>query len=283
MYRFLVLPYVNALPLVHYIKEICPQAESLCRTPRWSVDALLRGSADAALIPVVDCFTHPELQMIPRLGICSDGDVTSVLLQCRCPLPEVGAVELDPDSRTSNVLAQVLIRDHFRLSDRVKYTSPGSARAQAGFAEAMPGADAAARVCIGDRALCAEPAYETYDLSGEWKKMTGLPFVFAVWAFRRSCTHRKEISQILYLAKEIGCRSRPALAKLCSKRLGLPENRCLEYLTDCIHYDLGPSEQEGMNLFRELAVGLLEPGMHSSIRAIASSRKKRGTPILEWS
>jgi hypothetical protein len=51
MYRFLVLPYVNALPLVHYIKEICPQAELLCRTPRWSVDALLRGSVDAALIP----------------------------------------------------------------------------------------------------------------------------------------------------------------------------------------------------------------------------------------
>jgi len=38
-----------------------------------------------------------------------------------------------------------------------------------------------------------------------------------------------------------------------------------------------------MNLFREPAAGLLEPGMHSSIRAIASSRKKQGTPIFEWS
>jgi chorismate dehydratase len=269
MYRFLVLPYANALPLVHYIKEVCPQAELLRRTPRWSVDALLAGSVDAALIPVVDCFTHPKLQIIPELGICSDGDVTSVLLQCRRALADVEAVELDPDSKTSNVLAQVLIRDHFRLSDRVKYTPPGTG--------------AAAYVCIGDRALLAEPLYETYDLSGEWKKMTGLPFVFAVWAFRGSCTHRKEISRILHRAKEVGCRSRPALAKLCSKRLGLPENRCIEYLTDCLHYDLGPGEQEGMSLFRELAGEFLEPGRGHLVRAIASSRTKRGTPTFQWS
>lgn len=267
MFRFLVLPYANALPLVHYIPEVCPGAELLYRTPRWSLEALLRGRVDAALVPVVDLFMRPELQMVPDLGICSDGNVTSVLLQCHRPLREVGTVELDPDSRTSNVLAYVLIRDHFGLSGRVTYTSNGN-----GWA---------ARVCIGDRALCAEPAHETYDLSGEWKKMTGLPFVFAVWAFRRSDARRDEILRIIRLAKQMGCCSRPALAKICSERLGLAEHRCFDYLTNCIHYDLGPKEQEGLNRFRKLAVDLLEPETGRFIQAIANNRKSRSTPVLE--
>jgi len=36
MYRFLVLPYANALPL-HYIPEVRPGVELLYRTPRWSL------------------------------------------------------------------------------------------------------------------------------------------------------------------------------------------------------------------------------------------------------
>lgn len=267
MYRFLVLPYANALPLIHYIPEVHPGAELQYRTPRWSLEALLRGRVDAALIPVIDLFTRPELQMVPDMGICSDGNVTSVLLQCRRPLREVETIELDPDSRTSNVLTCVLIRDHFGLSRRVTYTSNGN-----GWA---------ARVCIGDRALCAEPVPETYDLSGEWKKMTGLPFVFAVWAIRRSDSHREEILRILHSAKQMGCRSRPALATICSQRLGLAEHRCYDYLTSCIHYDLGPKEQEGMERFRKLAVDLLEPGAGRFIQTIANNRKSQSTPVLE--
>ena len=255
MSRFLVLPYANALPLVHYLRQVCPQAELLSCTPRRSLEALLAEQVDAALVPVVDVFTCPDLEIIPDIGICADGQVTSVLLQCSRPLAEVGTIELDPDSRSSNILMQVLVQRHFRLSDRIKYTSDRSG--------------GGARVCIGDRALCAEPAHETYDLAAQWKAMTGLPFVFAVWVFGRSCTDRRRICRILLRAKEIGCRSRPALAKLCSKRLGLPLERCLDYLTDCLHYDLGPRELEGMNLFRELAAGLLErPAAGHPIEAI---------------
>ena len=261
MSRFLVLPYANALPLVHYIKQVCPQAELLCRTPRCSLEALSTGQIDAALVPVVDLFIHPELEIVPDLGICADGEVTSVLLQCSRPLAEVGTIELDPDSRSSNVLMQVLMQHHFKLSGQVEYTSD----------EGSGGAC----VCIGDRALCAEPAHETYDLAAQWKEMTGLPFVFAVWVFGHSCTDRQRISRILHRAKEIGCRSRPVLAKLCSKRLGLPQEQCLDYLTNRLHYDLGPRELAGMDLFRELAAGLLErPAAGRPIEEIPSRSRQ---------
>ncbi len=266
-YRFCGLPYVNALPLVHYIKEAHPSAELIYRTPRSAVIALLEGKAEAALVPIVDCFRYPDLKMIPGLGICADGDVTSVLLQCYEPLLQVRIIGLSPESRTSNALMQVLMRDHFRVSHRVEYS--------------LYDDEVDARVCIGDRALCAAAAAETYDLASEWKKMTGLPFVFAVWAYARSCTDSSRISRILYRAKEIGKRSRPALAKLCAQRLGLPQERCFDYLTNCIHYDLGPSEQEGMNLFRKLAVDLPErPGAKCSIKTIPG-RRRQGVPVSE--
>jgi chorismate dehydratase len=260
-HRFCVLPYANALPLTHYIKEVCPPAELTYRTPQLALAALLEGMADAAIVPVVDCFCHPEIEMIPGLGICADGDVTSVLLHCRRPLAQVRTVRLDPESRTSNTLVQVLLRDHFRMSHHVEYRRSDD------------GADA--RVCIGDRALRAAPAVETYDLAGEWKKMTGLPFVFAVWAVRRSCPDIEEISEILHRAKDCGCRSLVELARRCAPQLSLPENRCYEYLADRLHYDVGPAECEGMGLFRGLAASLSRPG--------ARLRDGQDTAVLGWS
>jgi chorismate dehydratase len=128
-------------------------------------------------------------------------------------------------------------------------------------------------VCIGDRALCAEPAVETYDLAGEWKKMTGLPFVFAVWVVRRSCPDIEGISEILHRAKDRGCRSFAELARLCAQRLSLPENRCYEYLADRLRYDVGPAECDGLGLFQSLAASLSKEGRGQG----------ENTPILEWS
>jgi chorismate dehydratase len=268
-YGFCVLPYANALPLVRYLKEVYAPAELIYRIPRSAVEALLEGRVEAALIPVVSYFSHPDLMMIPGLGICADGDVTSVLLQCRRPLSEVRVVQLDPESRTSNLLVQVLMRDRFRISRHIEY-SPCAAEADA-------------QVCIGDRALCAAPAVETYDLAGEWKKMTGLPFVFAVWAVRRSCSQIEEIAEILHRAKDRGCQSLAELARLCAQRLGLPENRCYEYLAERLHYEVGPAEWDGMSLFRGLAAGLVPRQRSHILDNHASHGEGRSTPVVGWS
>ena len=212
------------------------------RTPCQALAALLSDRVEAALVPVIDYLGHPDTRMIEGLGICADGDVTSVLLQCRRPLREVRTVQPDPESRTSNVLAQVLLRNHFRTGGAVTRLR-GAAAAEA-------------RVCIGDRALCSPPAMETYDLAGEWKNMTGLPFVFAVWVVRRSCPNIEEISRTLRSAKERGCRSLGTLAQRMAERLNLPEDRCRNYLSRRLHYDLGTREQQAIDLFRQLAAEL---------------------------
>ena len=239
MCRFSVLPYANALPLVHFLRQVCPGAELVYRTPRWALDTLLTGRVDAALIPIIDYLGHPETRMIEGLGICADGDVTSVLLQCRRPLREVRTVQPDPESKTSNILAKVLLRHHFQTAHAISYVPD------------VPTADA--RVCIGDRALCSHPALETYDLAGEWKNMTGLPFVFAVWVVHRSCPHVEEVSRVLQNAKELGCQSLGTLARLAAERLNLAEDRCRNYLERCLHYEVGTHEYQAIERFRRLA------------------------------
>jgi chorismate dehydratase len=268
-YRFSVLSYANALPLVHFIGVGSSEAELVYGPPRDSVRGLLEGQVDAALVPVVDFFTHPQLQMVPGLGIGADGDVTSVLLRCHRPLQQVTRIDLDPESKTSNVLVRVLVQRHFHLSDRVTYM-----RDQA---------DADANVCIGDRALRAQASLETYDLAGEWKKMTGLPFVFAVWVVQRSCPHVEDITRILQAAQQRGCQSQRELAGLCSRRLGLPEPRCYDYLTKRLHYDVGPRELEGMDLFRAWTAEFLGAASGQAIHTVTDHRRKHETPTLELS
>jgi len=255
LFRFAVLPYANALPLVHCIPRVCPEAELVYRTPRQAIEALLTNRVDAALVPLIDHFRNPDVSTVTDLGICADGDVTSVLLQCRRPLREVRTVRPDPESRTSNVLVQILLADHFHVSPEILTAPEG------------PAADAC--VCIGDRALTGPPALETYDLAGEWKKMTGLPFVFAAWLVRRSCPNVEEMSGVLHAAKEVGCRSLTSLARLAAARLNLSEDRCRDYLGRCLHYDLGPREHQAIDLFRRLAATGPCPDMNQACLAVS--------------
>ena len=131
--------------------------------------------------------------MADGLGICADGNVESVLLRCQRPLGEVRTINLDAASRTSNLLLSVLLNNHFCVRENISVS--------------VGAADADACVMIGDRALRAGPFLESYDFSGEWKSMTGLPFVFAVWAYRADHPDRRGLSEIIHMAKNAGCDS----------------------------------------------------------------------------
>jgi len=269
MYKFAVLPYVNAAPLVYFLREICPDAQVTYHKPRESLRELTAGRVDAAIVPVVDYLTTPGLEMVEGLGICADGKVESVLLQCECPLDEVSAIHYDPASKTSNILAELLLKRHFQITHDIKIG---------------PAGDADAYVIIGDRALCAEPAFESYDLAAEWKNMTGLPFVFAVWVHRAGFSHKFDLSRIIHKAKVSGLEAIDQLAKLHAIRLGLPQARCRHYLTSCLHYDIGSKEKAGMQLFVKLAGGLLDRVQenHPQIqRIVRDEHKSRGIePVL---
>lgn len=237
-YSFGSVPFVNAGPLAAFIPEVDPHATVVCHPPARLTEELLNGNLSAAIMPTVDFFQNDDLRMIDDIGIAADGDVLSVLLKCERPIEKLRAVSLDPDSSTSNALARLLLQRNYGLSVEFRY--PSSDRID----------DAC--VVIGDRALQSAPATcGDLDLAGEWKRATGLPFVFAVWAYRPGTVDSEDISRILHAARRLGAERVETLVANCAAKLDLQEEFCRKYLTSAVRYDIGPREIEGMNCFRD--------------------------------
>ena len=257
-YVFASVPYANAAPLTHFLPRVHANVRVTCAPPSELTAVLRRDQADAALVPVADYLATDNLTMLAPLGICANGEVRSVLLQCRLAIGQVRVVATDPASRTSNALARILLEEHVGQSVRM----------------VLPVADAPAdaTVIIGDRALCMPPAAENHDLAALWKTMTSLPFVFAVWACRAGHPEAEAMAQILCEARALGGEAVDELAAIHAARLGLPVANCREYLGSIIHYDVGPDELRAMDLFKDLL-----PRRRGSARP-AGSRQPAGAP-----
>jgi chorismate dehydratase len=238
-------PYSNSAPLVEKLTEIDPRVQVINDHPSKLVADLNEGRADVALIPVAHLFSHPELTMIEGLGVAADGAVKSVLLKCNVPVEEIKTVGLDPASATSNVLAELLLKKQYgREVEMCDFQS-------------LEKFDAA--VVIGDRALCSDPAPAgDIDLAEAWKEMTGLPFVFAVWAVRRDFPSIDVVTGIAHKAYKGGFQSVEKIARRYAGKFGNSPSFWLDYLTNSIRYELGERELEGLRLFGELLGSIRE-------------------------
>jgi chorismate dehydratase len=225
--RFGSVPYLNARPLVEGLSPM------LLATPAELAARFARGEVDVALLPVA----AGEASGAPRvgsLGIAAEGPVDSVLLFLRRPVEAVRTVALDPASRTSVVLARLLIEEAWGHSPR--YVDP----------------PADAELLIGDAALVRGQGDEPrLDLAEEWTRWTGLPFVFAAW----DGDARAEAA--LEAAYARGTVRIPSYAR--GAGLGLPPERLERYLRERIRFRIGPREEEGLRRFvaRGRARGLL--------------------------
>src|SRR5262249_44336206 len=128
------------------------------------------------------------------------------------------------------------------------------------------GADAV--LLIGDRAMraCLPGFAHAYDLGQEWHDWTGLPFVYAVWAVREG-VELGPVEAALVEAKQRGCARLGQIAHEEAPKLGLDAGFCRRYLTNILHFDLGPREQAGLHHFYMLAceLGLARRGMNLEI------------------
>ncbi|RKX37780.1 MAG: hypothetical protein DRP64_16715 [Verrucomicrobia bacterium] len=232
-------PYSNSAPLVDRLVEVDPRVRVITDHPANLVVDLNAGRADVALIPVVHLFSHPELTMIDGLGIAADGPVKSVLLKCNVPVGQIKTVARDPASATSNVLAELLLKKHYGREVEIHDL------------QALEKPDAA--VVIGDRALCSDPAPTgDIDLAEAWKEMTGLPFVFAVWAVRKDFADIGAVTEIAQAACKAGLQSMEKIAARYVSELGNSQSFWLDYLGNSIHYDLCERDLAGMERFRVL-------------------------------
>ena len=204
-------------------------------------------------MPIASLATTPDLRILPGCTIASKGRVRSLLLVRRAnrPLSQLRNVAADTASRTTVAYARILF--HKWGNADVPFI-PMAADLDAMLARA----DAA--IVIGDPALMAleeranrfERADEElvyHDLTEEWRSLTGLPFVSAVWGTTASAEHEpldESISKDFIRSRDHGLAHIDALVDEWAQKLPLPASTIHEYLTDNIHYVLDDECLEGM-------------------------------------
>ncbi|NQT21572.1 MAG: menaquinone biosynthesis protein [Planctomycetes bacterium] len=240
--RIGAVEYLNTKPLIRGLEQHLPDGGLVLDRPSALADMLRAGKLDVALIPSIEYLRNPGYQMIPDTCIASRGQVMSVILICRRPAAHIAKVALDTSSRSSVALCRIILsRTCTAAPEFVNWSTDTP----------LEEVDADAILVIGDKAMRLRSDHEhIMDLGEEWQRLTGLPFVYAVWAGRHITPQARAM---LRRAKEEGTQHLAEIASQESERLGIPPGVCLDYITNRIRYDFGPAEQEGLGLFRRYA------------------------------
>jgi chorismate dehydratase len=239
--RITAVSYLNTLPFVYGINHFLDNElyDLSLDVPSECSRKILENEADFGLLPVaVLPFLKGKIEIMDYC-IAAYGEVQSVLLVSRVPLQQIKTVFLDSDSRTSVMLVRILSEKYWRISPEWIDNS----KLNAGIA-------AESAVVIGDKAFRFQKEYPyCYDLAAEWKKMTGLPFVFAVWVAHKG--YDIQIREKLDYALESGINN---IDKTVEEYLqqNTIEINLKYYLTNNIHFRLQENYRKGLENFLRL-------------------------------
>jgi chorismate dehydratase len=169
----------------------------------------------------------------------------SVKLLSRTPMRAIRSLALDEGSRTSGVLARILLFQRFGLCPRLE-TLPANAEVSQCTADAV--------LLIGDRAIHPpmDDIVDCWDLGDQWCRWAELPFVFAMWVARAG-VNTTGLDALLNDVRDAGVMKLPQIARTEAESVGLTVPETLQYLRDHLHFRLGPREKRGLGLYYQMA------------------------------
>jgi len=217
-------------------------------------EALVRGDLDIGPISLVEYLRHAdELVLLPDLAVGSDGPVLSVVLVSAVPLARVRTVALGSTSRTSVLLARILLEERHKLTPQYTTMPPD-------LPTMLREADAA--VLIGDTALRATfdaPArgLDVLDLGAAWREESGLPMVFAVWAARREYADSypqavQDVASAFRASLDAALAQVDEVARSAARFETLDAATLSRYFRT-LDFRLGPRQQSGLRAFTDRA------------------------------
>jgi chorismate dehydratase len=168
--------YLNTKPLVYGLERspIKEFIELKGDYPAKVAQMLIDDEIDVGLVPVAIISQLPVYHIVGDYCIGAEGEIATVALFSEVPMNEIKKVYLDYQSRTSVALLKYLMKEYWGIKPEIVEATNEDYRKE------ITGTTAG--LVIGDRAF-EQRKISTfiYDLGSEWKKITGLPFVFAAW------------------------------------------------------------------------------------------------------
>lgn len=265
------IPYINCYPVYGAIDRGIVQVGGTLvdGSPAALNKMMAEGFLDVSVVSAVEYARDPRRYLLlPELAISCDGPVRSVLLFSKHAAPDLSGrrVIVSRSSMTSVALLEMLFEQVWRASPEFV----------AGDAEIedvgrFAGEPHEARLVIGDAALqlASRPSRDhegyshVYDLGAEWKRWTGLPFVFAVWVARRDVDVDASLAVHARLIKsrDWGLSHLDELARQAAAATDIAPQVCAEYLSG-LDYGLSYHHLAGLTEFfrRLVALGRVPNG-----------------------
>lgn len=255
--RIGAVSYLNTKPLIYGLRDRLPDAQLLLDLPSRLADRLNRGDLDVALIPSVEFLRGSGLSILSDACIACRGPVRSVRVLFNCPPAEVRSLALDEGSRTSAAVSQVLMWKRFGVRPSLQ-PLPITAKFHDVRSDAV--------LVIGDRAMQIDTDryHSVWDVGQEWNTSTNLSFVFALWIVSEAGLARlaphgltlESLTSIFHKCRDDGLASLDNIIANEAPKHGLTHTDCLRYFREQLHFNLGPRELGGLNLFRDEAARL---------------------------
>lgn len=224
--------YTNTKPFIYGIEHsaLLGQIDLSLDIPTDCAAKLIDGQVDIGLIPVAAIPQVPNANIVADYCIGSVGAVNSVFIFSKVPATEIKTVRLDSQSRTSNNLAKVLLKFHFK--QQVIYSTD-------------PDLETDALVLIGDRTFGKKEEFAyAYDMGLEWMNFTGLPFVYAAWVANKHIP--QEFINEFNKALSFGLSQRKVLLEELPKQANFDLE---DYLLHKLDFELTDQKREALTLF----------------------------------
>jgi predicted solute-binding protein len=230
--------YLNARPLIYGWP-----GEVVFDHPNVLCERLAAGSLDVALVSSFEFLRNPVYTLVDGVSIASRGPVHSVFVAHAGELSEIEEIEVDPASQTSVNLLRCLMAEK-GMSPKFVIRSRLVQRALT---------PRLAKFFIGDQAIRfrdeSAGTFHFWDLGEEWQNSTQLPFVYALWLIRPEVPSPKAIADTLRACRDNNVRE---LDLLIAAEKEFSPDFCQFYLTECLSYQFGGPEKEGLSAFRKL-------------------------------
>ncbi len=223
--------YLNSFPFRYGLEKNGFSFETF--VPSEISSKLIKDEIDIGLVPLVAYLEHPEWILVSNYGIVAKNRVRTVVLASKVPVESIKSIKSDTDSLSSNKLCKVLMKNYWKLNPIWN-----------------PPFETDAQILIGDKAFNINQSLPfVYDLSEEWNKFTGLPFVFAVW------TSNKNINADFTLefsnALQFGTNNIAETVEYYDALLMIDKLEAFDYLTNNILFKISNLETQAISLFKE--------------------------------
>jgi predicted solute-binding protein len=270
--RISIVEFLNTAPLVWGFTDgpLAGRHDLSFSVPSQCAEDLRAGRVDVGIIPAIEYQRMENVVALPGIAVAAKNEVRSILVISKMPIELAQTFALDTNSRSSVGIVRLLCQRHWNIAPEFVDAPPDPNKMLAKADAALIIGDPALRLRIQMDALQAKeplgkgccgcdasdhPVADVqslfiYDVAQQWREMTGLPCVLAIWVARRG-TVTPEILADFQTSREYGLARIGDIAEGAALKLDLPPRALERYLRENIDFSLDEENLVGLRYYYE--------------------------------